>query len=653
MNGVKLFSLDTESRGLNVFKPNSFTMLQIYDGERSYAFTSGVLKHPRVLPLIRRLISHPKARWVLHNCQYDRQVIQHALSVSLGDRDVDTLCLALGITEKGKQVGLKYLSRQYLNAPFYEEALDEWLDKENVDYSHIPPDVLAEYGNLDVYYTYHLMPILAKKVAEQGTGKSVRELLLPGQRAFADIGYTGIRVDLDMAARTSEEWGPVIDQAIAKVQKYAREVGFPKNDKLVAGQSYKTVCECVPVRGHFHLEGARCTSFRKILREAGIPLTECKTCANKRYVTKFDNTLNVNSSTQMQHLCFDILKMKELPHDGRSTNKAFWKYNANHELAKLVAEYKELLYLRRNFLEGIKVHVKEDGRVHPNFLLFGTTTGRLSVREPAMQTIPKHSKNAKAVRRMFLPDEGCVVIDVDYKSLEMFMAHHLTKDPVLLEVLLGEWDAHTALAAKIYRKNPADITPQERQSVKPVNFGAGYGISGFKLAMDPAMEQATGGDPDKAQEFLDEFWNMYSVWSDRCDDWKEQALEEQYLTTEMGRKRRWNLITGENRNKVCNQAMNFQGQSMASDLCLSSLIRIHKKLAETGWGRVMLSVHDSIVYSIKKAHVHEAVALIQEVMTTPPFETNTPFDVDVEIGPNYGDKEAYDPERDYTTWQFA
>lgn len=649
-----IFSLDTESRGLNPLQFNAFTMIQVYDGEEAWAFNSGVVKHPSVLHLVQEFLTHPNVRFVLHNTQHDRKVIWHALSVSLEDRDVDTLALALGITEKGSQTGLKYLSRQYLNAPFYEEALDQWLDPNATDYSHIPPDVLANYGNLDVYYTYHLMPILAQKVQKEGTGKSVRELLLPAQRVFAEMGYEGITTDLDYCERMSAEWDPKIKAAIKRVQDYARSQGFPNNPNIVKGASYKVPCKCVPVKDTFKLEGARCTSYRKILREAGVFLEECSRCEGKRYITKYDTTLNVNSSSHMQHLCFDILGMRELPFEGRTTKKGFWKLNANHELAQMVAEYKELQYLQRNFLDAMQGFVKEDGRVHPNFLLFGTKTGRLSVREPAMQTVPKHGSNAKVVRKAFKPDdEDSLIVDIDYKSLEMFIAHHLTKDPTLLEVLLGEWDAHTALAAKIYNKPPELVTPEERQSVKPVNFGAGYGISGFKLSLDPAMEKATGGDKDKAQKFLDEFWDMYSTWSATCETWKRQALTEQYLMTEMGRKRRWNLITPENISKVKNQAMNFKGQSLASDLCLSSLLTLHPLLKEKGWGRVLLSVHDSLVFSLKKATIHEAISVICEIMTTPPFETDTPFAVDVELGPNYGEKEPYNPETDYTTWQFV
>lgn len=644
-NQTLKFAIDTESCNLNIFKPESYLMLQVYDGEKAYAFNAGVILHPQVHPLVKLFLGHGQARFYLWNTKYDRQVLRHNHGTDLEDRDLDGMILAMGTTEKGKQCGLKYRSRQDQNAPFYEEGLDEWLDKADINYSHIPPHVLAEYGCKDVFYTYHEIPILLKRVRAEGTMASVKNTLMPAQRVLADVEYQGMSVDLAYAQETSADWEPKIDAAIKVVQDYAREQGFPLDADTTGSQSYKAVCGCVPVRGQFHLEGKRVSSFAKALRDANIRVDDCDDCENKRYRTYADGTLNVNSPKQMNHLCFDILKMKRLPYDPESCGKEFWKFNANHPLAKLVAEYKELLYLRRNFLEGVQRFVAEDGKVHPDFLLFGTKTGRLAVHSPAMQTVPQHGENAKVAKRIFVADEDSLVVNVDYKSLEMFIAHHLTGDPVLLANLLGEWDVHTALAAVVYNKPPEDITKEERQSVKSVNFGAGYGISGFKLALDPAMEEATGGDPDVAQEFIDAFWRMYAVWDAKCAEWRAQAHDVQYLTTEMGRKRRWNLITKDNRNKVNNQAINFPGQSMASDLCLSSLIRIHTELQARGWGRVLLTVHDSIVFNIKKAFIHEAIEMIEREMTTPPFETDTPFAVDIELGVNYGDKEAYDPEK--------
>jgi DNA polymerase-1 len=192
-----------------------------------------------------------------------------------------------------------------------------------------------------------------------------------------------------------------------------------------------------------------------------------------------------------------------------------------------------------------------------------------------------------------------------------------------------------------------EVTAEERQSAKPVNFGAGYNIKAKKLSRDKNLVKITDGEAPKAQMFLDAFWASYHQWDAARKQWIQEAMANCELTTEMGRKRRWSLITSDNSWKVENQACNFKGQSMASDLCLTSLIKLEAMLTERGWGRVMISVHDSIVFSIKPQFMHEAVALIKKVMTTPDFETEINFKVDVTVGKNYGDQESYDPSKDY------
>lgn len=643
VDGEQWFALDTESFDTDFYSP--LTMVQVYDPQegKAYAFNWGAIQAMKTK--FRRFLNHQNSRFVLHNTKHDRKMLKHWLSVDLGDRDMDTMMYALGLTEKGKQCGLKYLSRQYCNAPFYEENLDEWLDQSAINYGHIRPDVLAEYGCLDVYYTFRLSQILPKLVEREGTAKLVTDILMPAQRTLSDVEQQGMHVDLEYAKTTSADWGPKIDQSIQKVQEYAKHVGFPRDPNVTRGQAYRAVCECVPARLRFHLDGLRCTSFAKSLREDHGFDVPCNRCADKRYVLVQDTTLNVNSPTHMQHLCFDILDMQET-HKGRKCDKDFWKLNAPHPLAELVAEYKEMYYLRRNFLEGVQRFVSDDGKVHPDFLLFGTKTGRLAIHNPAMQTVPQHGDKAKAAKRLFTADPDCVIINADYKALEMYMAHHLTKDENLIRVLTTE-DVHRSLAAKVYNKDYDAVTDKERQSVKSVNFGAGYGIGGKKLATDPAMKDATGGDPERAQEFIDTFWRMYPQWSAQCDEWRAEALTKGRISTELGRVRRWSLITNDNQWSVRNQAINFSGQSMASDLCLTSLVKCHKALQDRGWGRVLLTVHDSLVFNIRKEVVHEAVALVTKIMTTPVFDTETPFSVDVEVGLNYGEKSSYDKETDY------
>lgn len=646
---VLTFGADTESWTTDHLKP--LTMIQIYDPamNKGFAFNWGVIEWAR--ELWNRLFGHRNARFVWHNGKHDAKMLHYWLKTDWFDeRHDDTMCWALGLTEKGNQTGLKYLSRQYCGAPYYEEGLDEWLDRsdngKHVNYGHIRPDILAEYGCLDVYYTYKLSNILPSLVEAEGTTDLVRNILLPAQHTFAQVEYTGIGVDSAYASQLEDQWTPLIESAIEDCQRYARAMGFPADPKVTGGQVVREFCSCVPVHMWSDLAGVRVASYRKTLAELHGFNPPCEACNKRRYLRKVDNTLNVHSPKQMHHFCFDMLGMEQT-WEGRKTNKYFWEINQNHEFAKLVKSYRELDYLNRNIVQGFGRFVREDGRVHPDFALWGTVTGRLAVRNPAMQTVPKHSANAKHIRRMFLPDPGCLVVDVDYSNLEMYMAAHLTGDQNLLKAL--QQDIHRTTAAAMYMKAYEDVLAEERQSAKPVNFGAGYNIKAKKLSRDKNLVNITGGEASKAQAFLDAFWGEYQAWDVARKGWIEEAMTNCELMTELGRKRRWSLITNDNMWKVENQACNFKGQSLASDLCLTSLIQLQRELVARGWGRVMITVHDSIVYSIKREHVHSAVALIKQIMTTPVFETSVPFKVDVTLGENYGDQESYDPDKDYVT----
>lgn len=649
------FAIDTESFNLNHFEP--LTMIQVYDPveNKAYAFNWGVIDMWKTG--WRELLRHPNAKWILHNTKHDRKMLRYWLEVDLGDRDDDTMCWALGLTEKGNQVSLKYVARQYCNAPFWDEELKVWLssDRKKINYGHIRPDVLAEYGCLDVYFTYQLSTVLPGRCEREGTANLVRNILVPAQRAFAEIEYEGIRIDLPYAQQLAAKWRPLIDNAISEVQEYARQKGFPEDPKYTKNQIVRRICDCVPVWMHDELESLRVTSYSKHLREAHGLLTKCDACKNKRYLREVDNTLNVRSSTQMAHICHDMFEMVPT-FKPRQCDKQFWDINADHPFAKLVVGYRELDYLQRNFVEGLQSFIWEDGRVHPDIFVAGTVSGRLAMKNPALQTVPSRSKNSKFVKRMFLPDDGDLIVNVDYKALEMFVTHHLTKDPQLLEDLTTR-DIYKATAQDIFRKAYEEVTAEERKAVKPVVLASGYNIKAGKLSKNPDIRKTIGGGKEKAQEMLDAFWTRYKVWNDVKEAWKKEAVRTGVLTTEFGRKRRWSLVTASNLWKVENQATNFKSQSTGSDICLTRVILLTSLLKEKGYGRVLLTVHDSIVFSIHKDKVHEAVKLIEEVMCDVPIETETPFSVDTGIGPDYAyacdeEKGGYDSTRDYMTWSF-
>jgi uracil-DNA glycosylase len=653
-------ALDTEGRSTSRFEP--LTMIQIGNTEWQWAFNWAVVD--RMKDLMKAVLEHPNITWDLWNIAHDRKPLRHWLGVELGERDRDGMVYALGLTEKGEQTSLKYQARQWLNADYYERELQEWLPSKECPFDCVPPDVLAKYGCHDIYNTHALVAggILPDLVEKEGTSALCHQttgLLHRAQRAFDLWEYDGTFVDKEYADGLEEEWVPIIDAAVAKVQDYAATQGFPKDPKATSAQTMGIPCpECCSL-GHETYDwepGPDRKLWREELKQTEFGDPSCKRCMKRRFVLVPDNRLNVRSYIQMQHLCFDILRMRQGP-DGRSCNEAFWEANATHPLTKLVGAYRELDHLLRNYVRGISDDIGPDGMIHPDFLLFGTVTGRLAIHNPPLQTLPKWGTDPKLsamIRKLFAADsDEYLIVDVDYKNLELFVAWHYSGDENLARALTVQ-DFHTATAAAIFNRTYEWMTtPANKKEAgylrfnsKFVTFGIAYGRQAYSLAQGE-LKEITGGSEREAQKYVDRFWQLYPKYAKQYVAWQDEALLKQELTTTLGRKRRWRLIMPNMVNGIKNQAVNFPIQSLASDICLSAGIRLTHALRERGWGRVLFTVHDSLVFMIKKAHIHEAVALIESEMTTPEFETVAKFQVDIEVGPNLGEVEAYDPNRNY------
>jgi DNA polymerase-1 len=242
---------------------------------------------------------------------------------------------------------------------------------------------------------------------------------------------------------------------------------------------------------------------------------------------------------------------------------------------------------------------------------------------------------------------GCVtdasrhlIIDVDYKNLELFVAWHYSGDENLGRALTKE-DFHRRTASAIFNKAYDDVTGLDRFNSKFVTFGIAYGRSAWSLAQGELLD-LTGGNERRAQEFVDRFWGLYPKYKDVYDSWQRDALKLGELRTPMGRVRRWRLITPDKKNAIKNQAVNFPIQSLASDICLHALIRLNKMLPAMGLGHVLFTVHDSLVFEVPEDRLHEAIEVIEREMVKSPFPTHIQLFVDIEVGPTLGEVEKYE-----------
>jgi len=648
-------SLDTESVAPNdgprpIPGEDEWIMLQLYAGRKAYAFNMRhLLKVPEFMERLAHLLCKIGIQWRMHNMSYDLQVIR-ANDLPEPEDVRDTMLYGLGLTERGEQVGLKALSRSYLNASYYEKELVESGFKWSVGpRNYAEWWALGKYGCLDVYNTYELGDILPPLVWEEGTQELVEELLHPAARAFSDLEYHGTLTDLVYTEELEEEWLPLIEEAERAIKAYAQGEGFPYDDSVVGQQKKAIVCpECseqclatdAQVSG-FWSPGPDRRQWRQERIQAGYPDESCKKCMKRRFVLIPDLEINVRSPQQLQHLAFDILGMRH-PDRKRSADAGLWEYNTNHPLTKLMGELKERDHLLRNYIRSMAKNTWCDGRLHPDFLLFGTVTGRLSIQKPALQTLPKwgvNPKMAKMVRKCIKASPGHVIVDIDYKNLELFIAWHYSKDPNL-GVALMEQDFHTTTASAIFNTPYDQVTGDQRFNSKFVTFGIAYGRQAYSLAQGE-LHELTGGNERQAQMYVDRFWEQYPLYKEAYDGWQQAALTEGELRTPTGRVRRWRLITPDKINHIRNQAVNFPIQSLASDTCLSALIRLNRILRELDLGVVLFTVHDSLVFEIREDRLDEAMPIIIREMTTPPYETHIKLFVDVEVGPSLGEVETY------------
>ena len=403
-------SIDTESvaphdqpRPLS----DTWLMSQIYNGHHAYAFDMlALLDYHVSRHALEDLLACASKIWIMHNKAYDLQVFRaNAMPHPIDVRD--TMALGLGLTERGEQVGLEALSRTYAGAPFYKKQLHA----HGFAWGRFPENDQQWYdlglnGCRDAYYTYQLAQVLPPLVKAEGTMQLVRDLLHPAAEAFADVQHYGAKVDLDWAQELVDEWQPLIDAAQRALEEYAASVGFRATD-VSKNQVTGAPCpDCVPKGAYPRLLQNDRKEWREMLSRTRFGDPSCTRCMKRRFILVPDDTFNPNAAGQRQHLALNVLNMKKVK--GNSVDKDFFAYHAAHPFSQLMGDYSEMKHLMSNYILGITDDVWADGRIHPDFLLFGTVTGRLSIHNPPMQTIPKWGvdpKKAKLIRKLFVGSE--------------------------------------------------------------------------------------------------------------------------------------------------------------------------------------------------------------------------------------------------------
>jgi DNA polymerase-1 len=306
------------------------------------------------------------------------------------------------------------------------------------------------------------------------------------------------------------------------------------------------------------------------------------------------------------------------------------------DLAGLVEDFRGRKKILGTYVDGLLALTDLTNSVHASFNLAGTSTGRLSCNDPALQTIPQMA--GPAIRRAFVPPPGYVWMKADYSQLELRVAAYLSQDSNMIQAFIDERDIHSEVAAAMFQIDPNDVSKKQRYAAKFVDFGVLYGRGAFSIAYGRELRQYHWTE-QMAQEFIDNYLNEFSRLRDWMAGQRRDVLSKQELSTPLGRIRRWPFIHQSTRGEAQRQALNFPIQSTASDITLNALIHLHSELlARELLTRIVITVHDEIDLVVKIEELPEVVDLVYNCMENRlPLDINVPIKAEIEIGPNWAD----------------
>ncbi len=341
---------------------------------------------------------------------------------------------------------------------------------------------------------------------------------------------------------------------------------------------------------------------------------------------------NIQSSKQLGVVLFEELGLpyKKKTKTGYSTSAEVLESLAGyHPMIADVLEYRQLTKLKSTYVDGLLKVIAPDGRIHSHFQQTVTATGRLSSVDPNLQNIPVRTELGRELRRMFVAEQGRVLVDADYSQIELRVLAHVADDDAMIEAFRGGQDIHATTASKVYGVPVEEVTPQMRSSCKAVNFGIVYGISDFSLAQDIGVTRK------EAAAFIQSYLDTYPGVHHYMESIKQSARETGYVETLFGRRRALPELNSKNFNLRSfgeRAAMNTPIQGTAADIIKIAMLRVRDRLKAEGFeGRLILQVHDELILEAPEHEAERAAALLREEMEHA-AELRVPLVAEAKIG---------------------
>jgi DNA polymerase-1 len=380
---------------------------------------------------------------------------------------------------------------------------------------------------------------------------------------------------------------------------------------------------------------------RKILGELSRDFDGRLTGIVKEIYAISGDPFNINSPQQLSRVLFDTLRLSPVKKTktGFSTDTGVLEIlSLQHPLPKKILEYRTLTKLKNTYIDVLPTLINpHTGRIHATFNQMVVSTGRLSSSDPNLQNIPIRGEEGMKIRQAFVPEDGSLLISSDYSQIELRVLAHISKDPLLIETFLRNEDIHSTVAQNIFGVSAENVTQDMRRTAKVINFGIIYGMSAFGLSKELGVSQR------EAQQYIDSYFARHTGVKGYMEAIVEEAHSKGFVKTLFGRIRFIPEIN--NSDQTVRQlgqrtAMNTPIQGTAADIIKMAMINITTKLKKKGLAsRLIMSIHDELVFEVKEAEIVEMEALIKEEMEHV-ITLDVPLKVSLGRGPNWA--EAHD-----------
>ncbi len=346
---------------------------------------------------------------------------------------------------------------------------------------------------------------------------------------------------------------------------------------------------------------------------------------------------NINSPKQLGEVLFEELMLPS----GKKT-KSGWSTNADvleklrdkHPIIGEILEYRMLTKLKSTYADGLLKVIAPDGRIHTNFQMTVTATGRLSSTEPNLQNIPVRRKLGAQIRKMFVASPGKVLVDADYSQIELRLLAHISGDKAMQEAFLSGEDFHTVTASRVFGVPLDEVTPALRSRAKAVNFGIVYGISAFSLAQD------IGVYPSEAKAYMEAYLDKYHGVRDYMKSIVEKAKTDGYVDTLFARRRYLPELKSSNFNVRSfgeRVALNMPIQGTAADIIKIAMVNVHRRLAKEGLeAKLILQVHDELIVECPDSEAERVKEILTHEMENA-ASLSVPLTVDAHIGHSWAE----------------